>query len=195
MTLDHKYGHRDLIDLIYNFGFCSSYSESTLYKKNASATQGVGGEVAAGSLLHLIGDNVDHNAKTLDGENVVHVMGQMGAITPAAPIKKQIRRNKISLNVIRKIGHHNIVFQKDPKSVLKLLKFTSVRPVVDDVLNTKVDVLWQVSTHVSRARPLWSGYMQAIHQGQTNPGPSSQLFLSKQKFGLSNELIKVELPP
>ena len=43
VTLDHKYGHRDLIDLIYNFGFCSSYSESTLYKKNASVTQGVGG--------------------------------------------------------------------------------------------------------------------------------------------------------
>ena len=177
VTLDHKYGHRDLIDLIYNFGFCSSYSESTLYKKNASATQGVGGEVVAGSLLHLIADNVDHNAKTLDGENVVHMMGQMGAITPAAPIKKQIQRNKISLDVIRKIGHHNIVFQKDPKSVLKLLKFTSVRPVVDDVLNTKVDVLWQVSMHVSRPRPMWSGYMQAIHQGQTNPGPSSQLFL------------------
>ena len=38
VTLDHKYDHRDLIDLIYNFGFCSSYSESTLYKKNASAT-------------------------------------------------------------------------------------------------------------------------------------------------------------
>lgn len=176
VTLDHKYGHRDLIDLIYNFGFCSSYFESTLYKKNASATQGVGGEVAAGSLLHLIADNVDHNAKTLDVENVVHMMGQMGAITPAAPIKKQIRRNKISLDVIRKIGHHNIVFQKDPKTVLKLLKFTSVRPVVDDVLNTKVDVLWQVSMHVSRPRPMWSGYMHAIHQGQTNPGPSSQLF-------------------
>ena len=43
VTLDHKYGHRDLIDLIYNFGFCSSYSESTLYKKNASVTQAVGG--------------------------------------------------------------------------------------------------------------------------------------------------------
>ena len=130
---------------------------------------------AAGSLLHLIADNVDHNAKTLEGDNVGHMMGQMGAIKPATPIKKQIRRNKISLDVIRKIRHHNIVFQKDPKSVLKLLKFTSVRPVVDDVLNTKADV--QVSMHVSRPRPMWSGYMQAIHQGQTNPGPSSQLFL------------------
>ena len=95
VTLDHKYGHRDLIDLIYNFGFCSSYSESTLYKKkNASATQGVGGEVVAGSLLHLIADNVDHNAKALDSKNVVHMMGQMGEITPAMPIKKQIRRNR-----------------------------------------------------------------------------------------------------
>lgn len=57
VTLDHKYGHRDLIDLIYNFGFCSSYSESTLYKKNASATQGVGGVTVsrclAGNLLFL----------------------------------------------------------------------------------------------------------------------------------------------
>ena len=177
VTLDHKYGHWDLIDLIYNFGFCSYYSESAVYKKNASAMQGVVGEVAAGSLLHLIADNKDHNAKTLDGEKGVHMMGQMGAITPAAPIKKQIRRNKISLDVIRKIGHHNMVFQKDPKSFLKLLKFTSVRPVVDDVLNTKVDVLWQVSMYASRPRPMWSGYMLAIHQGQTNPGPSSQLFL------------------
>ena len=41
VTLDHKYGHRDLIDLTYNFDFCSSYLESTPYKKNASATQGV----------------------------------------------------------------------------------------------------------------------------------------------------------
>ena len=32
VTLDHKYGHRDLIDLIYNFGFCSSYSESSTRK-------------------------------------------------------------------------------------------------------------------------------------------------------------------
>ena len=100
----------------------------------------------------------------------------MGAITPAAPFKKQIRRNKISLDVIRKIGHNNIVFQKDPKSVLKLLKFTSVRPVVDDVFNTKVDVFGKFQC-VSRPRPMRSGYMQAIHQGQTNPGQCSQLFL------------------
>ena len=30
VTLDQTYGHRDLIDLLYNFGFCSSYSESCL---------------------------------------------------------------------------------------------------------------------------------------------------------------------
>ena len=96
VTLDHNYGHRDLIDLLYNLGFCSSYSESCLYKTNASVTQGVDvNEITADALLHLVADNVDHNAKTLDGEHVIHMMGQMGAITPATPNKKNIpRRNR-----------------------------------------------------------------------------------------------------
>ena len=50
VTLDHKYGHRDLIDLLSGLGFCSSYSEATLYKKNASVTQGINlGELSESS--------------------------------------------------------------------------------------------------------------------------------------------------
>lgn len=75
VTLDQKYGHRDLIHLIFNLGFCSSYSESVLYKKNAAVTNGVDiGELTADSLLHFIADNVDHNAKTLDGGDVIHML-------------------------------------------------------------------------------------------------------------------------
>ena len=97
VTLDHKYGCRDLIDLLSNFGFCASYSEATLYKKNAAEAQGVSiDELAKNALLHLIADNVDHNANTLDGKNVI--------------------RNKISLEEIKRIGHHNIIFQRDPKN-------------------------------------------------------------------------------
>ena len=40
VTLDHKYGRRDLIDLLSKFGFCASYSEATLYKKNAAIAKG-----------------------------------------------------------------------------------------------------------------------------------------------------------
>ena len=93
VTLDHKYGHRDLIDLLFSFGFCSSYSESGLYKKNAAVAQGAHiDKLTTDSMLHLIADNVDHNAETLDGEDVIHMMGQMGAITPAIVTKKTIPR-------------------------------------------------------------------------------------------------------
>ena len=33
----------------------------------------------------IIADNVDHNAKTLDGEDAIHMMGQMGDIKSARP--------------------------------------------------------------------------------------------------------------
>ena len=74
------------------------------------------GEVTSDALLHFIADNVDHNAKTLDGENVVHMMGQMGAITPVVINKKKITRNKVPLEDIRKMGQHRIIFQRDPKA-------------------------------------------------------------------------------
>ena len=147
-----------------------------IYKKNAAVAQGVRiDELAKNALLHLISDNVDHNANTLDGENVIHMMGQMGAVTPAIAHKKRIARNKISRE-IKRIGHHNI-FQRDPKNVLQHLKYSTIRPLAEDIENTKLDILWQVSMHVSQPRPLWSGYMQALHHELRNPGKSTQLFL------------------
>lgn len=178
VTLDTKYGHRDLIDLLYSFGFCSSYSECSLYKKNASVVQGVDrGAVPAESLLHLIADNVDHNAKTLDGEHVVHMMGQMGAVTPAIANSTSIPRRKVSLDEIRQIGAHKVVFQQDPKAVLKKLKYTHIAPLSQDRDNSRLDIMWQVSMHLSRPRPLWSGFMQSLHKSVSNPGKSMQLFL------------------
>jgi NAD-dependent SIR2 family protein deacetylase len=82
---------------------------------------GVGVDVSkltADALLHLIADNVDHNAKTLDSEDVIHMMGQMGAVTPARPRNEKIPTNKVMLEDIRKMGQHTIIFQKDPKAVL-----------------------------------------------------------------------------
>ena len=178
ITLDQKYGHRDLIDLLFKFGFCSSYAESGMFKRNAAVTQGVDvGELTTNAVLHLIADNVDHNAKTLDGEEVIHMMGQMGAVTPARQTKKVIQRAKVTLDDIRKIGQHKIIFQKDPKAVLSKLTYPSIQAYHPDMLNARIDLMWQVSMHVSQPQPLWSGYMQSIHSGVPNPGKSTQLFL------------------
>ena len=90
-------------------------------------------QLAKNALLHLIADNVDHNANTLDGENVIHMMGQMGAVTLAIAHRKHIARNKISLEEIKRIGHHNIIFQRDPKGVLQRLKYSTIRPLEEDI--------------------------------------------------------------
>lgn len=36
-------------------------------------------------MIHFVIDNVDHNAKTLDGEDVIYMMGQVRVVTSARP--------------------------------------------------------------------------------------------------------------
>ena len=76
-------------------------------------TQGVdAGEVSEASMLHLIADNVDHNKMSLDGEGTIHWMGMVGAITPANRRRVQIARNTVTLEDIKKVGCHKIMFQR-----------------------------------------------------------------------------------
>lgn len=41
VTLEHKFGNRDLADTISKTGFCSSDSKGNKYRTNAAAVQGV----------------------------------------------------------------------------------------------------------------------------------------------------------
>ena len=61
--------------------------------------------------------------------------------------------------------------------MLTNIRYTNVCTFSQDIQNTKLDIMWQVSMHVSQPRPLWSGYMQSLHTGIFNPGKSTQLFL------------------
>ena len=75
------------------------------------------------------------------------------------------------------MGQHTIIFQKDPKVVLTNIRYTNVCTFAQDAHNVKLDIMWQVSMHVSQPRPLWSGYMQSLHYGISNQGKRTQLFL------------------
>ena len=84
VTLEHKYGHKDLIDMLHKFGFCSSYTEATKYRKSTAATTGVDVIDDVGeAFVQYQADNIDHASCTLDGYGSVHVMGQMATFTPA----------------------------------------------------------------------------------------------------------------
>ena len=130
-------------------GFSASYSEASRYKKNTSVAQGVNvNEIPEDALLHLVADNVDHNCRALVGENVIHMMGQMGAITPAIPNKKMIPRNEVSLEEIQ----HKIIFQRDPKAVLRNIKYAKFQALAHDLHNRRLD-MWQISMHTCTSRP------------------------------------------
>ena len=79
----------------------------------------------------------------------IHMMGQMGAITPAIVTKKTIPRSKVSMDDIRTMGRHKLIFQKDPKAVLTKIKYPNIREFSRDPQNTKLDLMWQISLHVS----------------------------------------------
>ena len=178
VTLEHKYGHRDLVDMISKLGFCSSYSEANKYRANAAAFQGVDlPEDVTSSFLQYQADNVDHACRTLDGHGSVHVMGQMATFTPAIQCTRQIPRLKVDMEVVKRLAKVNIVAQNDPKSVQSEIKYQQVELFEQNILNNNLDIMWTVSFHLSQSPPMWSGYMQMLHNKLPHQGKSSDIFL------------------
>ena len=83
VTLRHKYGHRNLMDMVNKFGFFSSYTEATKYRQSSATTQGVDiSSDITDVFVQYEADNIDHANKTLDGNDTIHVMDQMATFTP-----------------------------------------------------------------------------------------------------------------
>ena len=151
VTLEHKYGHRDLLDMINKFGFCSSYTEASTYRRSAAATRGVDViEDLSDSFVQYQADNIDHASRTLDGYGSVHVMGQMATFTPAIVATRKVPRIKVSIDDLKKIGHVTIITQKDPKAVKGDIIYTKLGEFSRDTKNENLDIMWSVSSHFSR---------------------------------------------
>ena len=178
VTLEHKYGHRDLLDMINKFGFCSSYTEASTYRRSAVATQGVDViEDLSDSFVQYQADNIDHASRTLDGYGSVHVMGQMATFTPAIVATRKVPRIKVSIDDLKKIGHVTIITQKDPRAVKDNIIYTKLGEFSRDTKNANLDIMWSVSSHFPKPTPMWTGSMQMLHSRIPHPGKSSEIFL------------------
>ena len=79
--MHRHFGSRYLIDLLNEFGFCLSYSEVLRFESCAANQLGTSlHDFGTGSFLHFVGDNVDHNADTIDGLNTFHGMGIIACV-------------------------------------------------------------------------------------------------------------------
>lgn len=84
VTLEHRYGHHTLLDMINKLICFSSYSEALKYRMNAATTQGVDVVDELGdTFVQYQDDNIDHASRTQDGHGSIHVMGQMATFKPA----------------------------------------------------------------------------------------------------------------
>ena len=86
IQLDHKFGLRWLIDTLHNIGTCIRYEELQRYKY--PFVDGSNDNTRDDShdntvFTQFVGDNVDHNIRTLDGKSTFHVMVIIKIQTPA----------------------------------------------------------------------------------------------------------------
>ena len=74
------------MDAFSALGFCSPYSESLRFEKNAACSNASNvlgeGIVLLDVSMLFTGDNVDHNILTIDGKGTFHGMGIIAALTP-----------------------------------------------------------------------------------------------------------------
>ena len=121
ITIQHKYGHPSLGDLLNKFGFCELVHGSFKIKL-AAGTQGVdlnlNDNVVAFS--QCIADNVDDDTETHPGNNTAHMVGIMGTVTPGVRTYHTLKRRHINDNEIHEVRKLN--YQIGPTSVYQPLQ-------------------------------------------------------------------------
>ncbi|KAJ8417480.1 hypothetical protein AAFF_G00287070 [Aldrovandia affinis] len=96
VQLHHHFASRFLIDTLHQLGFCCSYEEVHRFVNNAVMSHGTDIPGFSGGFVQYAADNVDHNIRTLDGNNTFHGMGMIAAITPATKSSNPILRAKVT---------------------------------------------------------------------------------------------------
>ena len=82
VQLHHHYASCFLIDTLHKLGFCCSYNEVHQFEQNAVLSYGINIPNHPSQFIQYVADNVDHNIKTLDGNDTFHGMGMITAVTP-----------------------------------------------------------------------------------------------------------------
>ncbi|KAL9968232.1 hypothetical protein ACROYT_G026583 [Oculina patagonica] len=156
MQLHHNFASRFLIDTLLRNGFFSSYQEVQLFIQNAALKQGTDKPDYDGEFAQYIADNVDHNLRTLDGNDTFHGMGMIRIITPGTNRKRSVLKTSQQLEPleIKEIKYNDVVVARE----------------VDPTAN--LDILWKRFLPFSTTRPAWAGMMQAVHRG-SHQGKSS----------------------
>ena len=107
VQLHHHFRSKLLVDTLHSHGFCCSYAEVTRLEKSAAVNEGTDiPHFREGTFVQYVGDNVDHNIRTLVRHNTFHGMGMITAVTPATSSTGRIPRVSVTSEDIAAIKKH-----------------------------------------------------------------------------------------
>jgi hypothetical protein len=184
IEIHRKHGAADLVKQLSRWGFCISLDEVHRFQQSVmqsnAAWQPV--ECREATFTHFIGDNVDHNIRTLTGSDTFHAMGivAVSSFGPGQTVASEHKVRRLSKRLpVGDVCQDRRVqlepYTGFPGEGLKNLKMVSI-----DYLQTPVRLpafsnlttLWQAGGLVcvnERQRPMWSGFMQAVCEGEHAP--------------------------
>jgi len=176
IQLHYQYASRFLIDTLYQHGFCCSYNEVHQFEQNAVLNYGTDIPNHSSQFVQYAADNVDHNIKTLDGNNTFHGMGMIACVTPGIKASNSISRVKVLPNEVASTGRVPVLYYKECSTGMTEVRYQKLNSFIAKDPTAELDLLWKASIMFGSPRPTWSGMMQLVHHG-THPGKSSVVFL------------------
>ena len=145
VQLHHHYASRFLIDTLHKYGFCCSYNEVHQFEQNAALSYGTDIPNFSSQFIQYVADNVDHNIRTLDGNNTFHGMGMIAAVTPKIKGTNQIPRLNIFPADIAATGRVPIQFHRDESFGMAMVTYEKLRRFISNDSTVNFDVLWKCS--------------------------------------------------
>jgi len=91
--------------------------------------------------VQYVADNVDHNIKTLDGNNTFHGMGMIAAVTPGTKASSPISRVKVNSDEIASVGRVPILYCKENAVGMTTVRYQKFRSFAAKDLTAQLDLL------------------------------------------------------
>ena len=179
VELDHEFGSRWVIDEESKLGYCLSYNEVTRFKQSVIMNETADDWLKRnmkGAFHHWIGDNVDHNSRTMDGKGTLHAMGIIVTTTGARGSNRdlpKIPRQKL-MRVTELIKNKGVPLKSYIPPDISGMSKVVLKPLSELTVSfasphtEKINLLWHTAYFFKRCRPGWSGYMSDVSVGPHN---------------------------
>ena len=115
VTLEHRYGHCDLVEMLNKFGFWRPIITEEMLHQYKVLMQLVTLREHSSSAWQKI--SITQLNLWMD-MNAVHVMGQMMTFTPAISTSRIIPRSTVNMEDVKEIWHAKLIIQIYPKYIL-----------------------------------------------------------------------------